>query len=102
MDVAPWIAVTPQVRIPSDHPGQVAAPVSRGFPWPLGEPTEAHELVVGGEERALVRSLLGPGDVLPAALGQEAMVAAGDQLGAVFKRDPVARLDRGPVGQHLR
>ncbi len=39
----------------------------------------------------------GAGDVLEAAPGQEAVVAAGDQLGAVLELDPVAGLDRPPV-----
>src|SRR5258705_93236 len=40
-------------------------------------------------------------DVLPSAAGEEAMVAARDQLRAVFERDPERRLERGPVRAHL-
>src|SRR6202000_970971 len=65
------------------------------------EGTHPHQLVVGRQEGPLHRARFGSGHVLPAAVGEEAMVTAGDQFGAVFKRDSVARLASGPVGAHL-
>src|SRR6185436_20700384 len=41
-----------------------------------------------------------PGDVPPSALGQEAVIAAADELSTVLEQDPVGGLDRGPVRQH--
>src|SRR6185437_7417654 len=76
--VAPGIVVLTQRAISTDHAAQVAASVGYRLLRRVREPAEAHELVVRGEERALVRALLGAGDVLPAAFGEEAVVAAGD------------------------
>ncbi len=101
VDVTTRIAVTAEIGLAADHAAEIAAPVLNRVLWPFREPAEAHELVVRGEERPLVRALLRPGDVLPSALGQEPVVAAGDELGPVFERDPVGGLDRGPVSQDL-
>ncbi len=38
----------------------------------------------------------------PAALGQEAVLAAGDESGAVAQGDPVGVFDRRPVIEHER
>src|SRR5512144_2469976 len=70
--------VGPRMDVPvsADHPAQVAAPVVEAVLRPLSEGAHSHQLVVDRQERALRWSLPGPGHVLPAALGQEAMVAA--------------------------
>src|SRR4030081_1027182 len=46
---------------------------------------------------AAERAPLSAGDMLPAAIGQESVVAAADKLGAVLQRDAVRALHRGPV-----
>src|SRR5262249_16360382 len=95
------IAIAAKRAIPPDHAAEISAPVVRrlfgGFP----DAAEAHHLVVYREEWALFRPLLGPGDVLPFALGQESVIAAGYELRAVLQRDTVGGLDRRPVRQHL-
>ena len=65
-----------------------------------GEATDAHELVVEREVWPLQRALLGAGHVLPAAAGQEPVVAARDELGPSSSVDPVRRLDGRPVVEH--
>src|SRR3954447_18487491 len=49
----------------------------------------------------LVRALLRAGHVLPAARGEEAVVPAGHQLGAVLEHDAVGQLDRPPMLKDL-
>src|SRR6516164_574051 len=95
------IAIAAKRAVPPDHAAEVTAAILHRVLGRLREAAEAHELVVDGQERALLRPLLGAGYVLPAALGQEPVVAAGDKLCAVLERDPVGGLDRGPVREHL-
>src|SRR5580692_11224041 len=52
--------------------------------------------------RSAIRTAPSTGDELPAALGKEAMVGAGDEAGAVLENYAVARLDHTPMCQHLR
>src|SRR6266508_2090887 len=52
--------------------------------------------------RSPVSTMLRASDVLPASVRQEVVVAAGDELGPVFERDPIGGLDRRPMSQHLR
>src|SRR5262245_33408845 len=51
---------------------------------------------------APVSTLLGAGNVLPSAAGEEPVVAAGDQFRPVLESYPVGGLHRGPMRQHLR
>jgi len=52
--------------------------------------------------RPLQGTTLSSGHVLPATIAQEAVIAAGDELGAILQRHPVRGLNRLPVGQHRR
>ena len=66
-------------------------------------PPVPEQRVVQREVRPVAPApLLGAGHVLPAALRQEPVVAAGDELGAVLERDAVRRLDRRPVSRAPR
>src|SRR5579859_765679 len=97
---APIVRIVPDSPVSVDHATEVSTPVGEGVLRRLGEATDAHQLVVDGQERTLHRALLGPSHMLPAALGQKAVVAAADQLGAVLQDNPVSGLDRGPVCKH--
>jgi hypothetical protein len=46
-------------------------------------------------------ALLGPDDVLPSAVAEEAMISARDELRPVVERHPERGLDRAPVGTNL-
>ena len=96
------VVVAGQVGIAANHAAEVATPVIDGVLGPFREPAHPHQLVVDGQERPLQRTLLRAGHVLPAPLGEEAVVTAGDQLGPVRQRDPVGGLDRGPVREDGR
>src|SRR5260221_12877822 len=74
--VACLVHARTETGVPPDHSAQVATLVFRAVLRPIGEAAHAHQLVVNRQERALQWSLLGPRDVLPAALGEETVVAA--------------------------
>jgi hypothetical protein len=67
----------------------------------ISRPAEAEQLVVGRQVRPAIAACHRPGDVLPAAPGQEAVVAAGDELGPVGQSHTVGPLHCRPVRQHL-
>jgi hypothetical protein len=92
------VAVAP---VSADQPAQVPAPVGGGLLGRLGEAAGAHQAVAGRQVRTPPQPAEpARGDVLPPALGQEAVIAAADELSAVLEQDPVGGLDRGPVRQH--
>src|SRR5205814_8533272 len=81
----------------ADHARQLAAPVvDRPFPR-SNESTHAHQLVVHGEVRTWPARAID--DELPAALGQEPVITARDQLRAVGKDDAIALFLRLPMRQ---
>src|SRR5215472_11422141 len=83
----PVVVVIPHVTVAADHPAQIAATVVSGRLRGLCKRTDAHELVVDSEVRAPRCALLGAGYVFPAAGGgQEPVVGAADQAGAVRER----------------
>ena len=84
----------------ADHPAQVATPVSGGVLGRLGEAADSRQCVTRGQERPPRLAAAAAGHMLPAVLGQEPMITAGHELGAVIQHDPVGRLNRGPVRQH--
>src|SRR6516165_10944702 len=94
------VFVVPEIPVAANHAAQVAAPVVGGILGRLGKRADPHELAVGGQVRTAGRATLGADDVLPAPAGEEAVVAAGDEPGAVLQRDPVRGLYRLPVRQH--
>jgi hypothetical protein len=55
------------------------------------------ESVAGNQMRTLRPALVGPRDVLPPTIGEESVVAAGDDLRAVLQRDAVGALHGPPV-----
>jgi hypothetical protein len=106
--VEPGAAVRPHVGprgerpVAADQTAQIAAAVlGRLLGWP-GEPARAEEGVRRGEERPLPFPSPRPGDVPPSALGEEAVVAARDELRPALEHDAVRGPDRRPVGQDLR
>src|SRR5579862_3261130 len=90
----------PDGPVSADHAAEISAPVGEAVLRRLREAADAHQFVVEGQERTLHRALLGPGHVFPAALGQEAVIAAAYELGTVLEDNPISGLDRGPVCQH--
>jgi len=50
--------------------------------------------------RALARSTIPSGDVFPTSLGEEPMIAAGDQRSAIFQGDAKRLLQRLPMCKH--
>ena len=82
------VSVDLEVRVPTNHAGQVSAAVLRTGIDRRHGPAETEEAVVGRQVRALTRAAHGAGDVLPASPGEEAMVPAGDDLGPVRQRRP--------------
>ena len=102
VNFSPCGAIAAQVTIAANHAAEVAAPVFDRVLGRLREPARPHQLVVDGQERPPQRTVLRAGHVLPAPLGEEAVVAAGNQLGPVRQRDPVGGFDRGPVREDRR
>src|SRR5262245_56345219 len=94
------VVIRGEVTVTSDEPAEVAAPV-RGVPEvrARGKASRADPVVTHREMGAATGALL-VGDELPPALGQEAVVRAGDQPSAVRQRDRVRGLLRLPVRQH--
>src|SRR4051794_22201166 len=87
--------------ISSNHPREVATPVVGAWhPW-RRRPTEAEQFVVGRHIGASIPTGHRSGYVFPTAACQESVVTGGDDLGSVSECDPVRRLYRGPVSQHL-
>src|SRR5207249_8107061 len=87
--------------VAADQAAQVPAPVGGGLLRRLGEAAGAHEGVAGRQVRTSPQPAEpAPGDVPPPVLGQEAVIAAADELGAVLEEDTVGGLDRGPVRQY--
>ena len=95
------VRVRTQVAVAADHAGKVATPVIGSALRPWCEPTGPHQLVVDREVWTPSPTLLPTRDVLPASIGQEAMIPAGHEHGSVFEEDPVPGLDRRPVGEDL-
>src|SRR5882757_8879807 len=87
------------MAVATDHPAEVSAPILIGLGGGGPQCPGAHQLVVHREERSLTAPLFGPCDVLPAAVREETVVRAGDQLGSVFEPDSVRGLSRTPVRQ---
>jgi len=83
-----------EVIAAADHPAEVSALVVVGVLRARREPAGAKQRVGGREMGPARAGRIGVGDVLPAALGEEAVVAAGDQLRAVLQQDTMGGLDR--------
>src|SRR5271169_324098 len=88
------------MAVAADHPAEVSAPVISRLLGRLREGPDPEKFAISGQVRPATGALLGPGHVLPATAGEEAVIFTGDQTGAVLQRDPVGGLDRLPVGQH--
>src|SRR6266511_5582312 len=93
----PLIRVRAYVSIAADQSAQVATPIVGRLERSRGESTGAHQLVVCSQVRPPEPTLLATRDVLPAAIAEKPMVAAGDELCAVLESDSVCRLERRPV-----
>ena len=92
-DVGPAV----QVPVAPDDAADVTAAVVGRVRRRDGEAARA-------QERAAIREVRTPpvaGDVLPAALGEKAVVAARDDPRPILERDAEGRLDRRPVGEDL-
>src|SRR6266704_6113 len=88
--------------ISANYPAEVAPLIIESFLRRRCEPSWTHKVTVDPQMRPLERPVLLAGDVLPASVRQESVVAAGDEFRPVLERDPVGRLDRRPMGQDLR
>ena len=85
------VRVVADVTVAADHPAEVAASVVVVALRLVGEPAGAEQVVVACQVWPASAALLGARDVLPASSGQESMVAARQQPGAVLERDSMAR-----------
>ena len=89
--------------VAANHAGEVSTPIlARPARAESGTAAKAETLqsIVRREERALQRPAHRARHVLPAAVGEEPMVSARRQLGAVGERDAVRPLSRRPFRQH--
>src|SRR6202012_151734 len=93
------VRVVPAGPVAANHAAQVATPVVGRLLRGLSAATKPHQLVVDAEKRSLRAPVLGTCHMLPAALGQEPVVPAGYDLGAVLQGYAICGLDGGPVGQ---
>ena len=84
----------PPLRAAAD--GRADSPID-GATLTAREVIDADQRVVPGEMRAWARAQSGAGHVLPAPVGEEPVVAAGDQRGVVGQRHPVGGFGRRPV-----
>ena len=96
------VCVRSEVPVAADDPAEVAAAVVAAMLRRRGEAARSQQLVVRCQVRTLLRSAHGADHVLPPAVGEEPVVAAGDDLRPVLQRHAVRRLDRRPVREHLR
>lgn len=100
---SPWalVGVATDVAVAADHPGEVPLPVRGRRDRRSRKGADAHELVARGEVGPPEPPPLGAHDVLPAAIGEESVIATGDQLGSVVQRDAEGGLPRDPMSEHL-
>src|SRR6266508_5262679 len=85
------------MSVSADHAGEISRSVIRIlFGWQR-ERARTRQLVVDRQMGAALRAPFGTGDVLPAPICQAPVIAAGDELGAVFQRHPVCRLGGRPM-----
>src|SRR6185369_13125600 len=89
-----------QRRITADQAAQVTTPVIIAIQGPFREGPGAHQLVVDRQVRSTRSTALRSGDVLPASVGQEPMIAARDKRRSVLERCPICRFDTAPMGEH--
>src|SRR5678815_3717838 len=88
-----------QRRITADQAAQVTTSVFIAIQGPFREGPGAHQLVVDRQVRSTRSTALRSRDVLPATVGQEAMIAARDKRRSVLQRGSIRRLDAAPMGQ---
>ena len=104
MDVAvhapgAFVRVGADVPVASNHAAEVSAAIVGRMERGGGELTDAHQLAVQCQMWPL--PMLQIGNVFPAAAREEAVIAAGDELGAVLQDHPVRRLEGRPPIKHL-
>lgn len=95
----PAVAMRTHVTVASDHAGEVATPVIISVLRADRESAHPQEPVVHRQVGSAVAPVLGPGHVLPASVGEEAVIAAGDQRSAVLEGHPVGLLPGPPMSQ---
>ena len=91
-----------QMCVPADETREVPASVVVTRGPRLREGAHAEQAIPGGEERPSVRALLRSSNVLPTALGEEPMIATGDDLSPVGEPNAMSALDGLPVREDLR
>ncbi len=102
-DGPPRPGVRARARMPvrADDPAQVAAAVIRVHERSRRECPGAHERIGARQARSARLPRRCARYVPPAALGQEAVIAAGHDLRPVLQRDAIRGLHRRPVREHL-
>ena len=93
--------VAPDVAVAAHHPAHVSRAGSPRRRVGVARTRRSQAARCRASGAGAVHALLGARDVLPAAIREKAVVAARDELGAVLQGDPVRRLDRRPVREHL-
>src|SRR5207249_1164774 len=84
---ASFVRVVAEMTVPTDQAAQVAAAVVAVDSGRVDLAARAYQLAVQGEMRSLQWGAFPPDYVLPASIGEEAVVAAGDQLCPVLEND---------------
>ena len=92
----PGVALVRPAGVTADQAAEEARLVVRGLLGRVGEPADAGHPVTDGQGGT---ARLGRADVPPAAVGEEPVLRAGHQPGAVGEGDPVGRLGGRPVGE---
>src|SRR5215208_3366257 len=90
------------MAVAPDHATQVAALIRVRPARRVREVACSHQRVAEREMRTVRAEVTPIRHVLPAALGQEAVIAAREQPGPVFKFDLPNGLDGRPVVEHTR
>ena len=93
---------SPERAVPPEHPADVALPVRARVARDRARCAHTDQAVVRCQMGSTRAALLAPRYVLPAAIGEEAVVTTGNELRSVGEGDAEGLLLRAPVGEDLR
>ena len=99
----PNVPIDAKMPVASDQSAKISAPVvTRCVQQGAnnGNRAETHQRVVERQVRSLAATIAFRHE-LPSTLGQEAVVAARDELRAVGESNPIGQLARPPVGEDV-
>src|SRR5437764_11108052 len=90
------------MTISANQAAEIATAVVARPLWRLREPSCSKERRADDQLLSPIWPLCSAGDVLPSALSEEAVVAAGHQLSPILERYAVGGLDACPMGEDFR